>query len=634
MISLRFTYDGEHWDECAYPCSAAQEGKFVQKNICREGETNWGTMDFLDATNNICVKVADGIYALSEVWENNDSWACQDSCRNGACNVEAQCYTEFDQDGNCVYPEESGYYECTKAYEGVNDSFSCGGGPMICHMELNSEGIEVSVGQCPYLCTEEVGATRVKQDVCTTDTLSDITETCIAVGSKKVWLPTKSDNKAKCKNGCGNYSSQGCDVCGEGECVYFNKSLYSVESTSNWCQNYKDGSFVPVNEVSSYYNSLYITCLEPCDPSEVGTKVRSCTDTYANENRFSVNDFVCTKIGDSYVWVNEVIERCDYGCGDDGVTCRSCSAEDIGQVIWSHCGGSYNNYTVIDDVCVRDGYFYDVKSSVVDNCKYGCTENAGVASCDVCPKKCVNGCDENGTCTCPEPCQGEEVCNDYGVCEIPMCPPECPYDCDENRVCRPCDETCRFCNHDGLCRDGECEGCDHCDNEGVCHDEEPCYMYESCFWQDSCLLTDTSYHFKKTVWNISDDNLYLTYPYRTAEMEPQRMDGFCGYGTNPQTWCTIDWGDGTITDVVDEVVTGDEGDPCYGALNGWQTGYYHKYAAPGVYTVETNCNFNLYFYSHCDYHCEWMMEHQECDNVCFADNNICDILDRLVSYEE
>ena len=641
MVSVRFSYDGEGWDECVYTCSASLEGKYVQKNVCREGESYWGPMDFLDTYNTVCVKIADGVYVLSDIWEGDDSWGCQDSCRNGECNVEPPCYTEFDANGNCVYPEASGYYECTEAFNGVRDADSCSSGALICHMELSTQsdkGLDASYGECLELCTGQVGATRVKQNVCTTDTLSDITETCTVVGSKNVWIPTKSDNKAKCKNGCKTYSFLGCEECGDGECVYIDGEMYSADPSSNLCRNFKDGSYVAVTSVGrpgTYSDGVSTTtCLEPCDPSAVGTKKRDCTNSYLNESMYGKYDFVCTKIGDSYVWLDYPVERCDYGCNIDG-SCNTCSAANAGQVIWSHCGGSYNNYTVIDDKCVRDGSSYEVRSSVVNNCKFGCTEDAGSASCDECPKRCENGCDENGTCLCPEPCQGEEVCNINGVCEIPMCPVECPYDCDDNRVCRTCDETCTFCNHDGLCRDGACFGCEHCDNEGVCHDEEPCFMYESCFWQDSCFLTDNAYSFKKTVWNITSDNLYLTYPYRSAELFERYEDGFCGYGpaSSQRTWCTIDWGDGTTSQVVDQIEPDDES-PCAGGLTGWQEGYSHKYAAPGVYTVETDCDFNLYFYSHCDYDCYWMMGNEYCSNVCFADDDICKITERLLSFEE
>lgn len=42
----------------------------------------------------------------------------------------------------------------------------------------------------------------------------------------------------------------------------------------------------------------------------------------------------------------------------------------------------------------------------------------------------------------------------------------------------------------------------------------------------------------------------------------------------------------------------------------------------------------LIVYSHCDYHCNWMMGHEECMNECFADDDIFGIIDRLVNFKE
>ena len=353
------------------------------------------------------------------------------------------------------------------------------------------------------------------------------------------------------------------------------------------------------------------------------------------------------------------VDICPSSCPND---CNADGVCNLHVVCPSECpndcdaDGVCNNHEVICPPGCANGCDADGNCNSVE-CPSFCPNDCnadGVCNLHVvCPENCPDDCDDNGVCNvhvecpdeCPNNCSSTGICNtgcdyacvngcyqssdgNYNWC---LCPDECPWDCNEYGVCNSCD-GCKYCNENGTCRDGACHGCEYCNDNGDCFDDLLNYQ-PACRFDQTWLLQNNDYHFTKTVWSISDSNLQLVYPYRAAEKEERWEMGYCGYGPTARKWCTINWGDGTTSEVWD-YVSDDEDDPCSGVPQGWQTGYSHTYAAPGTYTVETNCDFNLFFHSHCDYDCDWVMEHEVCNNTCYADDNVCDILDRLVGYEE
>ena len=78
-----------------------------------------------------------------------------------------------------------------------------------------------------------------------------------------------------------------------------------------------------------------------------------------------------------------------------------------------------------------------------------------------CSDHCVNGCDEEGKCRCPENCQS---CDANGACLI-TCPENCVNGCGKDGACL-CPQLCaNGCDADGSCKD-PCKDVICKDNEG------------------------------------------------------------------------------------------------------------------------------------------------------------------------
>lgn len=95
-----------------------------------------------------------------------------------------------------------------------------------------------------------------------------------------------------------------------------------------------------------------------------------------------------------------------------------------------------------------------------DECGQDCEINGRCTThCSV----CINGCNKNGECVCPNECP--DNCNADGTCR---CLETCMNGCNENGECR-CPQCAYGCNADGLCNCPECASGVQCDTtNGTC----------------------------------------------------------------------------------------------------------------------------------------------------------------------
>ena len=338
------------------------------------------------------------------------------------------------------------------------------------------------------------------------------------------------------------------------------------------------------------------TCKNGCDdegnckPDEV-----TCPSTCKNG---------CDDVGNCKP--DEVIcpSTCKNGCDDEG----NCNPDEV--ICPSTCKNG----------CDDAGNCKPDEVTCPSTCKNGC-DDAGNCKPDevTCPSSCINGCDDDGNCkpdevTCPSSCKNG--CDNAGIqC---LCPERCHDGCDVNGGCL--DKGDANGNHmldkyeTHVLQGKTCRTYSDCDsapgkNDGFCDSFIGYKCSTKCTSDAQCIGKYGDYNFVcrddgrctpdqfVSVWEIPNDDTYMEWPF-DAGMNQYLLyvagDNTVNYHfytdlAQPVEPCTIDWGDGTVSQPTFKCFEADD--------VGWSTphceynDFSHQYNTGGKYTIKTNCNF-------------------------------------------
>lgn len=199
--------------------------------------------------------------------------------------------------------------------------------------------------------------------------------------------------------------------------------------------------------------------------------------------------YTCMEVDGHSYWEKEV---CNLGCykNDDDYVCKQCDPENLSNKSLCEMVGGKAIYSVCSD-----NFRWNKGECLSNKC------DAAGKSC-ACPDKCVNGCNEKGTCIPLEGCAsnnletGACICVEGsgnridGYCE---CSAKCVNGCDEYTGSCKVTEKCTLGNHDtGACKcvegsdnkiDGYCSCPTRCVNGCDEHDGS-CKPLEGCIYND------------------------------------------------------------------------------------------------------------------------------------------------------